>query len=73
MPGKSEFPVLQAIQTHIYAVPVLDGNCILAAFMLNTKHTYAAAISAYIHCIGLGFITFSWKFSSVLNLPLFKC
>lgn len=65
MPGKSEFTV--------HAVPVLDGHCILAAFMLNTKRTYAVAISAYIHCIGLGPITFSWKFSSGLNLPLFKC
>lgn len=29
--------------------------------------------STYRPCIGLGFIAFLWKFSSVLNLPLFKC
>lgn len=73
MAGKSEFPALQTIQTHIDAAPVPEGSCVLAAFMLDTKPTHAAATSAYRPCIGLGFIAFLWKFSSVLNLPLFKC
>lgn len=73
MPGKSELTALQANQTQVYAVPVLDGNGILAALELHTKHPYAIATSASVCCTGLGFMAFPWKFSSVLNLTLFKC
>lgn len=58
MPGKSEFPVLQTIQAHRDAAPVLEGSCVLAALMLHTKPTQTAATSTYRPCIGLGFITF---------------
>lgn len=71
MSARSEFTVLK--DNHVYAVPALDAKQTLAAFTLDSLVSRAAALSAYIHCIGLGVITFSWKFSSVLNLPLFKC